>query len=220
MRAVDLARELGIKDSTLRRWAQEYEEMGENAFPGNGSPKVNKDYEIVRLRKRIEEHGREPRGQGVRRRSPQQAMGGRHRLHRNGRRMALPRSRDRRVPREGRGPVDVRAHDREAGRGCARAGGRRGEPALRLQPRLSRRPGFPVSFPGVPALPRIPWNRPIHVAAGQPMGQRARGILLQDAQARVGERQGLQDEGGGEAGRAQIHRALLQQAEDALIDRL
>ena len=57
-------------------------------------------------------------------------------------------------------------------------------------------------------------------AAGQPMGQRARGILLQDAQARAGERQGLQDEGGGEAGRVQIHRALLQQAEDALIDRL
>ena len=55
MRAVDLARELGIKDSTLRRWAQEYEEMGENAFPGNGSPKVNKDHEIVKLRKRIEE---------------------------------------------------------------------------------------------------------------------------------------------------------------------
>ena len=55
MRAVDLARELGIEDSTLRRWAQEYEEMGENAFPGNGSPKVNRDYEIVKLRKRIEE---------------------------------------------------------------------------------------------------------------------------------------------------------------------
>ena len=52
------------------------------------------------------------------------------------------------------------------------------------------------------------------------MGQRARGILLQDAQARAGERQGLQDEGGGEPGRVQIHRALLQQAEDALIDRL
>lgn len=59
MRAVDLARELGIKDSTLRRWAQEYEEMGENAFPGNGSPKVNKDYEIVKLRKKIEELERE-----------------------------------------------------------------------------------------------------------------------------------------------------------------
>ena len=59
MRAVDLARELGIKDSTLRRWAREYEEMGDNAFPGNGSPKVNKDYEIVKLRKRIEELERE-----------------------------------------------------------------------------------------------------------------------------------------------------------------
>ena len=54
-----LSEELGIKDSTLRRWAQEYEEMGENAFPGNGSPKVNKDYEIVKLRKRIEELERE-----------------------------------------------------------------------------------------------------------------------------------------------------------------
>ena len=31
----------------------------ENAFPGNGSPKVNKDYEIVKLRKRIEELERE-----------------------------------------------------------------------------------------------------------------------------------------------------------------
>ena len=59
MRAVDLAGELGIKDSTLRRWAQEYEEMGGDAFPGNGSPKVNKDYEIVKLRKRVEELERE-----------------------------------------------------------------------------------------------------------------------------------------------------------------
>lgn len=42
------------------------------------------------------------------------------RLHRNGRRMALPRSCDRRVPQKGRGLVDVRAHYREAGRGCAR----------------------------------------------------------------------------------------------------
>ena len=59
MRVVDLAKELGIKDSTLRRWAQEYEEMGDAAFPGNGSPKVNKDYEIVKLRKKAEELGRE-----------------------------------------------------------------------------------------------------------------------------------------------------------------
>ena len=59
IRVVDLAKELGIKDSTLRRWAQEYEEMGEAEFPGNGSPRVNKDYEIVKLRKKVEELERE-----------------------------------------------------------------------------------------------------------------------------------------------------------------
>ena len=59
MRVVDLAKELGIKDSTLRRWAQEYGEMGDAAFPGNGSPKVNKDHEIVKLRKKVEELERE-----------------------------------------------------------------------------------------------------------------------------------------------------------------
>lgn len=59
MRVVDLAKELGIKDSTLRRWAQEYEEMGDAAFPGNGSPKANEDYEIVKLRKKVEELERE-----------------------------------------------------------------------------------------------------------------------------------------------------------------
>lgn len=59
MRVVDLAKELGIKDSTLRRWAQEYEEMGDAAFPGNGSPKVNRDYEVVKLGKKVEELERE-----------------------------------------------------------------------------------------------------------------------------------------------------------------
>lgn len=54
-----LSEELGIKDSTLRRWACEYDEMGEAAFPGNGSPKINKDYEIVKLGKKIEEPERE-----------------------------------------------------------------------------------------------------------------------------------------------------------------
>ena len=51
----ELSEELGIKDSVLRRWAHEFEEMGDAAFPGNGSPKANKDYEIVKLRKRVEE---------------------------------------------------------------------------------------------------------------------------------------------------------------------
>ena len=58
-RVVGLARELGVKDSALRRWAQEYEEMGDAAFPGNGSPKANKDYEIVKPRKKVEELERE-----------------------------------------------------------------------------------------------------------------------------------------------------------------
>ena len=59
MRAVDLARELSIKGSTLGRWACEHEEMGDGAFPGNGSPRVNKDYEIVKLKKKVEELERE-----------------------------------------------------------------------------------------------------------------------------------------------------------------
>ena len=54
MTVKDLSEELGIKDSTLRRWACEYEEMGDDAFPGNGSPKINKDYEIVKLKKKVE----------------------------------------------------------------------------------------------------------------------------------------------------------------------
>ena len=57
-----LSEELGIKDSTLRRRAREYEEMGDDAFPGNGSPKINKDYEIAKLEKRVEEPGR---GNGI-----------------------------------------------------------------------------------------------------------------------------------------------------------
>ena len=59
MTVKDLSEELGIKDSTLRRRAREYEEMGDDAFPGNGSPKINKDYEIVKLEKKVEERGRE-----------------------------------------------------------------------------------------------------------------------------------------------------------------
>ena len=59
MTVKDLSEELGIKDSTLRRWAREYEEMGDGAFPGNGSPKINKDYEIVKLKKKVEELERE-----------------------------------------------------------------------------------------------------------------------------------------------------------------
>jgi len=55
MSVIDISKELGIKDGTLRRWACEYQELGDSAFPGNGSPKTNKDYEILKLKKQIEE---------------------------------------------------------------------------------------------------------------------------------------------------------------------
>ena len=54
MTVKDLSEELGIKDSTLRRWACEHEEMGDGAFPGNGSPKIEKDHEITKLEKKVE----------------------------------------------------------------------------------------------------------------------------------------------------------------------
>lgn len=50
-----LSEELSIKDTTLIRWSKEYEELCDRAFSGNGSPKLSRDYEIVKLRKRIEE---------------------------------------------------------------------------------------------------------------------------------------------------------------------
>ena len=59
MTVKDLSEELGTKDSTLRRWAREHEEMGDDAFPGNGSPKIDKDYEIAKLKKKVEELERE-----------------------------------------------------------------------------------------------------------------------------------------------------------------
>ena len=54
-----LSGELGIKDSTLRGWACECEEMGDDAFPGNGSPKTNEDHETVKPEKKVEELERE-----------------------------------------------------------------------------------------------------------------------------------------------------------------
>ena len=59
MTVKDLSGELGIKDSTLRRRARECEEIGDDAFPGNSSPKINKDHEIAKLEKKAEEPGRE-----------------------------------------------------------------------------------------------------------------------------------------------------------------
>lgn len=50
-----VCRELGISDSALRRWIQEYKEQGERAFPGHGNALLSAEQaEILRLRKEIE----------------------------------------------------------------------------------------------------------------------------------------------------------------------
>ena len=75
MTVKNLSGEPGIKDSTLGRWACECEEMGDGAFPGNGSPKINEDHEIVKLEKKVEQG--DPRLNLVERAF---AVGGRNRL--------------------------------------------------------------------------------------------------------------------------------------------
>ena len=91
----------------------------------------------------------------------------------------------------------------------------REDPPCRLQPRVPRRPGRPVHVPRVPALPGVPRDSPVDVEARQPVGQCARRVLLQDFEAGAGEGEKIQDERRSEAGCLQVHRALLQQGEDA-----
>ena len=51
----EISDRLDVPQGTLRRWASEYEENGEAAFPGKGTPVANKDYEILKLKKENEE---------------------------------------------------------------------------------------------------------------------------------------------------------------------
>ena len=55
----DVARELGISGTTLRRWINEYDEYGENAFPGHGNALFNSTYEIKKLQKQVKEFKKE-----------------------------------------------------------------------------------------------------------------------------------------------------------------
>ena len=50
-----IAKQIEVPDNTLRRWAYEYEKDGEDAFPGKGKPIINKDYEVLKLKKENEE---------------------------------------------------------------------------------------------------------------------------------------------------------------------
>lgn len=47
----EVAAELGISVSSLRRWVNEYDEYGESAFPGHGNALFNSTYEIKKLQR-------------------------------------------------------------------------------------------------------------------------------------------------------------------------
>lgn len=51
----EVALELGISGTTLRRWIDGYDEYGESAFPGHGNALFNSTYEIKKLQKENEE---------------------------------------------------------------------------------------------------------------------------------------------------------------------
>jgi len=46
-----LSKELGIHCNSLYRWISEYEEFGDNTFPGNGSALRGYQYEIKKLQR-------------------------------------------------------------------------------------------------------------------------------------------------------------------------
>ena len=50
----EIARDLGVAHSNLRRWRAQYHKKGELAFPGNGKKKLTpQEEEIRRLRKEL-----------------------------------------------------------------------------------------------------------------------------------------------------------------------
>jgi len=53
--ASDLARELGVARNRLYKWQQEIARRGEAAFRGRGRPVSDKDAEIARLRRELEQ---------------------------------------------------------------------------------------------------------------------------------------------------------------------
>jgi len=48
-----VARDLGIADSTLHHWCKEFAKAGERAFPGSGNPATGEE-EIRRLKRELE----------------------------------------------------------------------------------------------------------------------------------------------------------------------
>lgn len=48
-----IARDLGIADSTLHHWCKEFAKAGAQAFPGSGNPPASEE-ELRRLRREVE----------------------------------------------------------------------------------------------------------------------------------------------------------------------
>ena len=48
-----VARDLGIADSTLHHWCKEFAKAGEKAFPGSGNPPAQEE-EVRRLKRELE----------------------------------------------------------------------------------------------------------------------------------------------------------------------
>ena len=54
-RVAVVAKDLGVYESTLRRWMHEQADLGSSAFPGHGNPAVTPEQaEINRLRRELE----------------------------------------------------------------------------------------------------------------------------------------------------------------------
>lgn len=64
--------------------------------------------------------------------------------------------------------------------------------------------------PFLPAVSGLAWRNPVGIKARHAAGQRGGRVVLQDAEKGIGEREELWDEGRGQAGHLQVHRALLQ----------
>jgi transposase len=53
--ATKVGKELELSPNMVARWVKEYNLYGDAAFTGSGNPLQNKDFEILKLKKRIEE---------------------------------------------------------------------------------------------------------------------------------------------------------------------
>lgn len=54
-RPSQVAKDLGIIETMLSRWIREYKQNGDTAFSGHGNAVINKDYEIIKLSKRVKQ---------------------------------------------------------------------------------------------------------------------------------------------------------------------